>query len=202
MTEDDAIAWCHTHFGIGRTTMLDNFRQMVLTENEQQNLISPSSCEAIWSRHIVDSAQLVAHAPTPSKTWFDIGSGPGLPGLVVAIVTDLHVTLVEPRGRRIDFLHEVVARLGLMNVSIQKTKAEAAIGRADIISARAVASIPDIVAMTSHLRHTATRMILPRGRNGASEVATLPAKWQSLFHVEHSVTDPNSVIVIADGVRS
>jgi 16S rRNA (guanine527-N7)-methyltransferase len=202
MTEDDAIAWCDTHVGAERTTMLDEFRQMVLTENEQQNLISPASCEAIWSRHIVDSAQLVAHAPTSSTTWFDIGSGPGFPGLVVAIVTDLNVTLVEPRARRVAFLHDVIARLGLKNVSVQKAKAEAAIGRADVISARAVASITDVIAMTSHLRHSATRMILPRGRNGASEVATLPAKWQSLFHVEHSVTDASSVIVIADGVRS
>lgn len=201
MTEDEAIDWCRERFGQEAIARLDRFRAMVLSENKRQNLISPASCDFIWSRHIVDSAQLVTHMPAATRAWFDIGSGPGFPGLVVAIVTDAHVSLVEPRARRVEFLHTVVADLALSNVTVEKSKAETTSGRADVISARAVASIPDLVAITSHLRHSCTRMILPRGRNGASEVALLPAKWRSMFHVEHSVTDRASMIVIADGVK-
>jgi 16S rRNA (guanine527-N7)-methyltransferase len=202
MTEDDAIAWCTTRFDEQVVAKLHAFQALVLEENDRQNLISPASKEMIWSRHVVDSAQLVEHCPAGARTWFDIGSGPGFPGLVVAIVTDLAVTLVEPRGRRVEFLDAVKRALDLPNVTAVKSKAEAVSGNADVVSARAVASIPNLIAMTSHLRHDRTRMILPRGRNGDSEVATLPAKWRGMFHVEQSITDPDSVIVIADGVRT
>lgn len=202
MTEEEAYAWCETRFGIEATARLDAFRVMVIEENDRQNLISPASIGAIWSRHIVDSAQLAAHAPPAARSWFDIGSGPGFPGMVIALATPLAVTLVEPRGRRIEFLHAVAATLAVANVTIVKAKAEAVTGSADVISARAVASIPNLVAMTSHLRHGRTRMILPRGQNGGSEVAALPEKWRAMFHVEQSVTDPSSAIVIADGVKA
>lgn len=202
MTEDEALAWCKATFGDAATDKLDRFRAMVLEENERQNLISPASREAIWNRHIVDSAQLITYLPDRARTWFDIGSGPGFPGMVVAMLTDVQVTLVEPRGRRVEFLEYVAHRLQLAHVTVAKRKAEAVTGRADVISARAVASIPDLVTITGHLRHDGTRLILPRGKNGDSEVAMLPTKWRSMFHVEQSVTDPASVIVIADGVRT
>lgn len=202
MTEEDAIAWCTARFGEQVTDRLRAFEASVLKENDRQNLISPASKDVIWSRHVVDSAQLVAHCPAEARTWFDIGAGPGFPGMVVAIVTGLAVTLVEPRARRVDFLEGVTRDLDLSNVMVVKAKAEAVTGSADVVSARAVASIPALIAMTSHLRHDRTRMILPRGRNGDSEVATLPPKWRGMFHVEQSVTDPASVIVIADGVRT
>lgn len=202
MTEEEARAWCDARFGGAAAERLDAFRVMVLEENDRQNLISPASKDAIWSRHIVDSAQLVDYCHEDARTWFDIGSGPGFPGMIVALVTDLAVTLIEPRGRRIEFLHAVTDTLGVANVTIAKAKAEAVTGRADVISARAVSSIPNLVTMTSHLRHAKTRMILPRGQNGGSEVAALPAKWRAMFHVEQSVTDPTSAIVIADGVKA
>lgn len=203
MTEEESIAWCEREFGGAATAQLSQFRTLLLDENQRQNLISPASAASVWARHLVDSAQLVRHCPSSATTWFDIGSGPGLPGLVVAILLpNLTVTLVEPRGRRVDFLVAATRTLGLTNVDIVKAKVEAVIGRADVVSARAVASIPDLIAMTSHLRHARTRMILPRGQKGDSEVAMLPARLGSLFHVEQSVTDPASVVVIGDGVRS
>ncbi|VXC94580.1 16S rRNA (guanine(527)-N(7))-methyltransferase RsmG [Sphingomonas sp. 8AM] len=202
MTEDDSVAWCHATFGEDAVAKLDHFRALLLEENQHQNLISPASTNAIWNRHIADSAQLAQHIPANATTWFDIGSGPGLPGLVIAILCDLAVTLVEPRGRRVEFLAAAANELNLGNVVVHKAKAETVTGDADIISARAVASIPDLIAMTSHLRHSRTRMILPRGQNGGSEVEMLPARWRGMFHVEQSVTDPASVIVIGDGVRT
>lgn len=203
MTEDDAFAWCERHFGGAATARLDRFRVLLLDENQRQNLISPASTAAIWTRHLVDSAQLVDHCPPDAKTWFDVGSGPGLPGLVVAILLpEVAVSLIEPRGRRVDFLNAVSETMALSNVTVVKAKVETVTGCADVVSARAVASLPDLVAMTSHLRHQRTRMILPRGQKGDSDVAMLPAQLRSMFHVEQSVTDPASVIVIGDGVRS
>lgn len=203
MTEDEAFRWCESTFGSVKAAQLDRFRALLLEENQRQNLISPASATAVWTRHLVDSAQLVGHRQPSARTWFDVGSGPGLPGLVVAIlVPELEVTLIEPRARRVEFLQAVADAMTLANVFVAKAKVEVVTGIADVISARAVASIPDLITMTSHLRHHRTRMILPRGQKGDSEVTMLPAKIRSMFHVEQSVTDPASVIVIGDGVRS
>ncbi len=203
MTEDEGFRWCERSFGSDKAAQLDRFKTLLLDENQRQNLISPASAAAVWTRHLVDSAQLVAYRSSSAVTWFDVGSGPGLPGLVVALLLpEVQVTLIEPRARRVGFLTSVVDALSLGNVAIAKAKAEVVNGRADIISARAVASIPDLITMTSHLRHPRTRMILPRGQKGDSEVVMLPARMRGMFHVEQSVTDPASVIVIGDGVRS
>ncbi len=200
MTEDDARDYFHARFTATQVEKLDAFVTLLLSENQRQNLISPASCAAVWSRHIVDSAQLLSFAPAATRTWADIGSGPGLPGLVIAIIADVDVTLIEPRTRRVEFLHHATTTLALDNVQVHQAKAEAVTGRFDVVSARAVASLPVIVQISAHLRHRHTRLILPRGRNGATEVAQLSGKLRPMFHVEHSVTDPDSLIVIADGV--
>jgi 16S rRNA (guanine527-N7)-methyltransferase len=200
VNEDDARDWCCHRFSPVALERLDRFAALVVAENARQNLISPATCPTIWSRHVTDSAQLATHAAPGARSWIDIGSGAGFPGLVIAIVTDMQVTLVEPRARRAEFLEQAAGDLCLSNVSVQQVKAEGLAAKADVISARAVASIPALLAMSSHMRHPDTRLILPRGRNGASEVADLPVPMRSMFHVEQSVTSSGSVIVVAQGV--
>lgn len=202
MTEGDARAWCAARTTPVQFERLERFADMVIAENSRQNLISPATCDVIWSRHITDSAQLALHCPAQARTWLDIGTGPGFPGLVIAMICDLAATLVEPRTRRVDFLNEVATALDLKNVTVKRAKAEAIDGRYDVISARAVANIPNLLAMTRHLGGASSRLLLPRGRNGATEVAELPANVRHMFHVEPSITDPDSVIVIADGVMA
>ena len=202
MTEDEARHWCQRFANARAMERLEQFAARTIDENSRQNLISPGSCDHIWSRHIADSAQLLSYVPAAATSWVDVGSGPGLPGLVIAILCDLPITLIEPRTRRVTFLNDTVTALGLSNVSVRRAKAEAVTGTFDVISARAVAGIPQLLVMTRHLSQPSTRLILPRGRNGAREVAELPTRAQRMFHVEQSVTDAESVIVIADGVTS
>lgn len=199
MTEDDARDWCRHHFPT-MVERLERFGAMVVAENAHQNLISPSTCASIWSRHITDSAQLALFTPPGAASWIDVGAGAGFPGVVIAIIADISVTLVEPRARRAEFLTATVHALGLTNVVVRHARAETVVGQADVISARAVASIPELLAMTGHMRHPRTRLILPRGRNGASEVAQLPLSIRPMFHVEQSVTSSESMIVVAQGV--
>lgn len=201
MTEDEARSWCEARFGSERLAILARFGEMVIRENEAQNLISPATCATIWNRHLADSAQLLLHARAPTS-WLDVGSGAGFPGMVIAILLDRPVTLVEPRAKRADFLRHAAGALALSNATVRTAKAEAATGQYDIISARAVANIPQLIAITRHLRHARTRMVLPRGRNGAREVQELPRDLRRMFHVEHSVTDAESAIVLADGVMT
>ena len=92
---------------------LERYAGLLREENARQNLVSAATLEHVWDRHILDSAQLVRHEPRSGASWVDIGSGAGLPGVVIACIVDGSVTLVEPRRLRAEFLHRVVATLDL-----------------------------------------------------------------------------------------
>jgi 16S rRNA (guanine527-N7)-methyltransferase len=203
MTEDDALVWLRRSFGDGAVDRLQLYVQLLIEENEQQNLIAPATVPTIWARHILDSAQLLSLAPRSWGTWLDVGTGAGLPGLVVAILTNGRIWLAEPRARRVEFLNAVISRFNLSETVVLKARVESVeTGAVDVISARAVAPLDTLLESTSHLRHSGTRYVLPRGRNAATEIDAAAARWKGVFHVEHSLTDPESLIVVADGVRA
>ena len=201
MIEDQARAWAGEHFPAA-VDRLDQFASIVTRETERQNLISPSTIPLIWSRHIVDSAQLLSFVPASATTWLDIGTGAGFPGIVAAILFNGHVTMVEPRAKRATFLREVVAALDINATVIQLRVELAPPAATDIISARAVATVDALFTMTAHLRGALTTYLLPRGRTGQDEIVKARAGWHGTFHVEQSVTDPASTILIATGVRT
>jgi len=166
-----------------------------------QNLVARSTLELIWERHILDSAQLVRFEPRGGASWLDIGSGAGLPGIVVALLVEGSVTLVEPRRLRVDFLNLVVDQLGLRRrIAIRQEKVERVSGSFDVITARAVASLNRVLEISSHLSTKKTIWVLPKGRRARTELAEARRAWQGVFHVEQSVTDPDSEIVVASGV--
>lgn len=202
MTEDDARSWVDSQFGVSRGTTLAAFAALVIGEAAQQNLISKATIAAIWRRHIVDSAQLVPLAEgAPSGTWIDIGSGAGFPGMVVALLCDRQVMLVEPRRRRANFLEQTADSLGLgSRVEVVCRKIEQVQTRAAVISARAVAPLPELLAAATHLSTSKTRWLLPKGRSALQEVADARIGWHGVFHVEQSLTDSESMIVLAEKV--
>lgn len=201
MTEQEAVEWLRTNFGEPRFSGLERFVQALLTENASQNLISKGSADAIWARHIVDSAQLLRFA-THARTVLDVGSGPGLPGLVMAIVSDAQFTLVEPRRRRTEFLWTAVQAIGLQNVTIETgTVQNLPTAHYEAIVARAYAALPEIFASTKRLTESSTVWILPKGRSAEAELEEARKSWQGVFHVEHSLTDKDARIIVASGVR-
>ena len=203
MTEDEAKAWVAERFGDDATERLSAFLDMVVAEAPHQNLIAPSTIEAIWARHAVDSLQLVGIAGAASSDWIDIGTGGGFPGLAVALVTPGRMVLVEPRRRRADFLSLCIARLGIGDrVTVEARKIESVKGTAQIISARAVASLQNLLRAASHCATTDTRWLLPRGRLDQDELAALREQWRFMFHVEQSATSPESSIVVLDKVSA
>jgi 16S rRNA (guanine527-N7)-methyltransferase len=170
-------------------------------EAARQNLISASTLDHAWERHILDSAQLVRFEPRAGASWADIGSGAGLPGIVVACLVEGPVTLIEPRRLRAEFLHKVVEALRI-DATIFAGKVERAEGEYEVITARAVARLGETLRISQHLSTIKTVWALPRGRSADAELVEARRAWQGVFHVEQSVTDADSGIVVATGVRA
>ena len=180
---------------------LDRYVARLTEEAARHNLVARGTLDSIWQRHIFDSAQLVRFEPRPNASWADIGSGAGLPGIVVACLVAGPVTLIEPRRLRAEFLAGVAAELNL-RVAVVPTKAERATGRFDVITGRAVAGLSDFFRLSAHLSTRKTVWALPKGRNAQSELAEAKRAWQGVFHVEQSVTDADSWIVVGTEVRA
>ena len=179
---------------------LRDFAKLLLAENERQNLISRRSADELWTRHIDDSLQLLDHAPADGR-WLDIGSGPGLPGIVLAIAGVGHITLVEPRRLRTEFLERCRDELRLANVTIVTGKAEQLKGRFDVVTARAVATLDKLFAIGTPLIAPEGRWVLPKGRSAEKELVEARATWQGDFQLKTSRTDPDARILVAEQVR-
>lgn len=179
---------------------LDRFVELLLAANQQQNLIASATVPDLWRRHILDGAQLLGLADEPGS-WLDIGSGPGLPGMVIAILGDRPMTLNEPRKLRADFLRHSVAELGLSEVAVAECKVERLSGRYDYITARAVARLDRLLGMACHLAHSETKWVLPKGESAHSELDEVREAWQGEFRLVPSRTHPASAIVVAERVK-
>lgn len=204
MTEDEAKLWLKQHFSVSRETWekLDSYVEMLLSEMDQQNLIAESTRDHVWARHIADSAQLLTLANNASEgLWVDLGSGAGLPAIVIAILSNRPVLMIESRRKRIDFLNEVIDRIGIRNAQVHGGRVEGAPSKAAaVISARAYAPLERLLPSALHLSDNRTLWVLPKGRNAQNELEAARSSWQGVFHVERSITDPESAIIIAQSI--
>jgi 16S rRNA (guanine527-N7)-methyltransferase len=205
MTEDEAQAWLRAEFDVSRETWerLELFIALLRDEMERQNLISKASADSLWARHIVDSAQLLLHAPArdTGQTWLDLGTGAGFPGIVVAILSPFHVKMVESRRRRAEFLNRVVEKTDIgSHASVISDRLENLESfPADVISARAFAPLDRLIALSHRFSTKNTVWLLPKGKNAVRELKGLSPKRQKMFHVEHSLTDPDAGILVGKG---
>ena len=201
MTGHEVRHELEARFGSPIVQRLEQFVDLLRAENDAQNLVARSTLDEVWSRHILDSTQLIDLAPAEG-TWVDIGSGGGLPGLVIAICRATPIVLVEPRRLRAEFLVRAVSSLGLSHATVHQARAEAVKNiLASVISARAVASLSRVFAMGAHLSSPKTCWLLPKGVSVEDEVADAKRSWHGTFHVERSATSPASGIVVAREVR-
>lgn len=206
MSEDEAKTEIAALGNVSRETWdkLEYYVSLLLAGAQEQNLIAASTIAHVWSRHILDSAQLLKLAPQPiGGIWYDLGSGAGLPAMVIAIMSKWPVVMIETRRMRVEFLTRTIEALGLGNAQVRGTKVEAVEpANASIISARAYAPLDRLLPSACHLAGANTRWLLPKGKNAQKELEEIRTTWQGGFHVEHSLTDPDSVIVIAEGVKA
>ncbi len=182
---------------------LEMYAALLRDEAQHQNLVSAATLESLWERHIADSAQLVRFAPNATSSWADIGSGAGLPGVVISLLVSGLVTLIEPRRLRADFLNKVVSELGLGDrVTVTQSKAESVRGQFDVITARAVAGLDALLRISTHLSTRNTVWVLPKGRNAQSELAEARRHWHCDVEVVPSSTDEQSQILVLRNVKA
>lgn len=164
-------------FAVGRLALAQQFAEMLATDGVVRGLIGPREADRLWDRHLLNSAVL-AEAIPPDATVADLGSGAGLPGLVLAIARpDLRVTLVEPLLRRTTFLSEAVESLGLGNVVVLRARAEELHGRSDlqpgfdVVTSRAVAPLAKLLTWSLPLVSPTGQLLALKGDRARSEVA-------------------------------
>lgn len=175
--------------------------------NKAINLVSKGTVADIWTRHIADSAQLFRMLPAQASSWVDLGSGGGLPGLVLAILSrdlerELNFVLVESDQRKATFLRQVAMELALP-VKVYACRVEnLPVGlRADVVSARALAPLPDLCTMASPLLAPDGICIFPKGETAGQEIEAAMQHWHFDLERFPSITSANSEILKLSKIR-
>lgn len=192
-------------FGVSRETAdrMELYARLLGQWQRTINLVAPSTLPQLWHRHFADSAQLVGLAPPQARTWVDLGSGAGFPGLVAAILlaetNRCQVTLVESDARKCAFLREVARQTGIavdiINARIETLSTQARIAEVDVISARALAPLDRLLELSWPLFSPGTEALFQKGRGAASEIEAARRRWSFESSCVQSLTDRDGQIV-------
>jgi 16S rRNA (guanine527-N7)-methyltransferase len=190
------------------TEKLRAFETILEREADKRGLLGPKDLEIVWERHILNCLPLVELIPA-NATLADLGSGAGLPGLVIAIAReDLKITLVEPMERRVTFLKEVIEELNLTNVEVIQGRAESLSGKRkfDFVTARAVAPMKKLVKLAVPLLNKSGLLLAIKGEKANSElnealsqIKELKATSLGVVKIGSGINTEISVVVIKAG---
>jgi len=200
MSEDEAkeILIKDLHFRDIDIQKLEIFRKSLLEYNANYNLISKRTEEHIWSRHILDSAQLINHFKNDtSSTLADFGTGAGFPGLILAIFNknpEFHVKLYEKSPIKRDFLNKVKNEINL-DVEINDNVYDGII-TADIIVCRAFKKLEHILQISRETVRKPHKIIILKGKNAQAEINNVSLASNYSYKLENSITDVDSKIIL------
>jgi 16S rRNA (guanine527-N7)-methyltransferase len=211
----------HTH--AGRELFLDELREIRVDVSRETrdrlealvhtlgrwqkaiNLVGKATLEDIWIRHILDSAQLAPLIPKDAKSLADLGSGGGFPGLVLAAMRpDLDIILIESDARKGAFLGEAARRMGLEKppkILVGRIEAVAP-ANADIITARAVAPLGQLLAWASPHRSANAICLFHKGKGWQAELTEAMKDWDIQSKPFSSVTDRDAVLLSIGSYRA
>jgi 16S rRNA (guanine527-N7)-methyltransferase len=180
-----------------RRAQVEAYRAMLARANTQMNLVGDSTLGDFWRRHFIDSAQLAWFAPG-AAVWADIGSGAGLPGIILAILMKGRpggrVHLIESVGKRVRFLAEVAARLDLP-VTLHHARAESLRLGVEVATARACAPLTRLLGFAQPLMARGARGLFLKGRDADVEVAAARADWRFRLEMHESLSDPSGRVL-------
>lgn len=165
------------------------------------NLVSKSSLDDLWRRHFLDSAQLLRFVPPGARTLVDLGSGAGFPGLVLAALGMPGVHLVDSDARKCAFLREAARSLGV-SVDIHHGRIEeAAPFIADLVTARALAPLSDLLDLGERFIGPHTICLFLKGKGVDEELTGVREKWNMTITREISASDPSGTILRLEHIR-
>ncbi len=213
MTTEDrerGIAMIGEMMDVSRETMdrLDNYVALLEKWQRAKNLVGSDTLARAWTRHVADSAQALAAVPD-AKRWLDLGSGAGFPGVVTAIL------LAGVPGAGVDLIESNARKCAFLRAAIRETGAPARVhcGRIDdvlagwrdpvqAISARALAPLPDLVAMTAALIENGAVGVFHKGQDVEGELTATSRYWKLSVDLVASRTDPCArLVIVRDAVR-
>ena len=183
----------------GQEEAIAAFADFLVGPGIERGLIGPREGERIWDRHIFNCLPVTQLLPNGASL-FDIGSGAGLPGVVIALARpDLQVTLIEPLERRVEFLNEVVAAIGDLPFPIQvlRGRAQDIKKSADFVTARAVAPLEKLKKMSWHMVKTGGSLLAMKGESAATEMVGV--KGAELHEIKLDGIELGRVISIRKG---
>jgi 16S rRNA (guanine527-N7)-methyltransferase len=189
--------------GVSRETaaQLGRYLELLATWNRTINLVAASTLADPWRRHVLDSGQLLRFVPPGARRLVDLGSGAGLPGLILAILGVPEVHLIEGDRRKAAFLRDAVGRLRLP-VQVHAARIEAVAGfPADIVTARALAPLPRLLELAAPFIGVGTRCLFLEGRGAEAELTEAGERWTMRAELAPSFSAPDGRILILDGVQ-
>lgn len=175
---------------------LTAYADLLTDWNSRHNLVSRSSLEHLWQRHMWDSAQLAPLIPESAKTLADLGSGAGFPGLVLtAMRPDMQVSLFEATAKKCAFLREAAAAMGL-DVAVVNARMEDAPAQAfDVVTSRACAPLPRLLGYAHRFTGPGTLCLFLKGQNLGEELTEAHKCWSMKASQRPSLSDPSGAIL-------
>lgn len=182
---------------VSRETLarLEAYVALLVAWNKRINLVGPRTLEDVWRRHILDSAQLRPLIPAKARVLVDLGSGAGLPGLILAILGMPEIHLVEADARKCAFLREA-ARITGCAIALHPHRLEEVAGfAADVVTARAFAPLPKLLDYAARFLDAHSILLLPKGQNLREELTEARKGWKMREMFQPSVSDPSGTIL-------
>jgi 16S rRNA (guanine527-N7)-methyltransferase len=182
-----------------KTAQLEQYHQLLLKWQKTVNLVGPATLDTAWERHFLDSVQLAPLLPPNAKRLFDLGSGAGFPGMVLAIMRpELDVHLVESDQRKATFLRNVSRETGC-RVTVHDVRIEDMPTQPvpDVVTARALAALDQLFAWCVHWAEANPELvlILPKGERAEEEIAKAQAHYNFVVDMKASLTAPGAQIL-------
>ena len=197
MLDINLVNFCNDNFENSKSILqkLYEYKKIVIDENQKLNLIGSSTIDNFDQRHLLDCIQIIKYLPHNEKTLIDVGTGAGLPGVILSIIgyKDLH--LVEKSPKKSIFLENCKLQLGLNYKIHNKPISDLRDLNIDYVTARAFASIGKIIFLTKKIIHKHTKFILLKGKSYLSELQTINRN-KYLYEAYSSITSDESKIVV------
>ena len=186
---------------------LKEYEKLLFKWNAKINLVSKSTLDNFWNRHVLDSAQFLSSVGEKAGKWVDLGSGGGLPGLVVAILSDEiepvnKLFLVEADARKAVFLKTVCRELGLKVEVYNNRIEELPPISANIVSARALAPLKTLCLYAKNHLEKDGVAVFAKGENWKAELVEAQKKWIFSYEAVKSTLHEGSVVLVLRGIKS